>query len=196
MSAFLLFFKRLGRAVINAFGADRINPEFKKFTLMHEVYILATVVTPTFVNTLLMRVSGTEDIALRYNFVHYIFIAFSMLIAARLLHHVTRKTVILIGVALSMAVYVIVLTCMDFVDSVYAVVAAVHGVATGLYWITYSDALLQYSTDDTRDICINFVGIFSGFISLVLPLFSGYLLDVFSGLSLRRSIIKKHSFCM
>lgn len=85
--------------------------------------------------------------------------------------------------ALSRAVYVIVLTCMDFVDSVYAVVAAVHGVATGLYWITYSDALLQYSTDDTRDICINFVGIFSGFISLVLPLFSGYLLDVFSDLT-------------
>ena len=183
LSSFLLFFKRLGRAIANAFGADRINPEFKKFTLMHEVYILATVVTPTFVNTVVMRVPGTEDIALYYNFVHYIFIALSMLIAAKLLHHVTRKTVILIGVALSMVVYVIVLTCMDSVDSVYAVVAAVHGIATGLYWITYSDALLQYSTDDTRDICINFVGIFSGMISLFLPLLSGYLLDLFTDLT-------------
>lgn len=183
MSSVLLFFKRLGGAVASSLGADRISHEFKKFALMHEIYILATIVTPTFVNTLLMRVSGTEDIALRYNFIHYIFIGLSMLAAAKLLHHVTRKTVILIGVALSMVVYVIVLTCMNFVDAVYGIVAAVHGIATGLYWITYSDALLQYSTDDTRDISINFVGIFSGLISLTLPLFSGWLLDNFNDLT-------------
>lgn len=163
-----------------AIGADRISREFKQFTLMHEIYILATVVTPTFVNTLLMRIAGNQDISLQYNLVHYTFIALSMLIAAKLLHHVRRKTVIIIGIILSMTVYVIVLLFMGMVDSLYALVAAVHGVATGLYWITYSDALLQYSTDDNRDAAINFVGIFSGFISLMMPLISGFLIDLFA----------------
>lgn len=183
MPTFRLFFRRLWDRICMALGADRISREFKQFTLMHEIYILATVVTPTFVNTLLMRVSGTEDISLRYNIIHYLFIALSTIFAAKLLHHVTRKVMITLGIALSMVVYIIVLSCMNFVDSVYAIVAAVHGIATGFYWITYSDALLQYSTDDTRDISINFVGIFSGMISLILPLFSGYLLDLFSDLT-------------
>lgn len=178
-----LFFKRLWDRICMALGADRISREFKQFTLMHEIYILATVVTPTFVNTLLMRVSGTEDISLRYNIIHYLFIALATILAAKLLHHITRKIMISIGIALSMVVYLIVLTCMNFVDSIYWVVSAVHGIATGFYWITYSDALLQYSTDDNRDVSINFVGIFSGMISLILPLFSGYLLDVFSDLT-------------
>lgn len=180
MSNLFLAVKRMVQAVGMSIGADRISKEFKQFTLMHEIYILATVVTPTFVNTLLMRIAGNQNIALQYNMVHYVFIALSMLIAAKMLHHVRRKTVIVVGIVLSMTVYGIVLFFMDTVDSLYALVAAVHGVATGLYWITYSDALLQYSTDDNRDAAINFVGIFSGFISLVLPLISGFLIGAMS----------------
>ncbi len=178
MSNLFLAVKRMVQSIGMSIGADRITKEFKQFTLMHEIYILATVVTPTFVNTLLMRIAGNQNIALQYNMVHYVFIALSMLVAAKMLHHVRRKTVIVVGIVLSMTVYGIVLFFMDTVDSLYALVAAVHGVATGLYWITYSDALLQYSTDENRDVSINFVGIFSGFISLVLPLISGFLIGV------------------
>lgn len=175
------FFHTLQTKLFFSLGVDRLNEEFRRFALMHEVYILATSITMTFVNTLLMRVSEDPDIALKYNVAHYLCIALSMLLAGKLLHRLVNKTVILIGMALSVSVYVVVLLFIGSLDGVYLLVAAIHGFATGFYWITYSQSLMQYSTDETRDIAMNFIGVFSGLISLVMPLAAGWLIDLLPG---------------
>ena len=69
------FFHTLQTKLFFSLGVDRLNEEFRRFALMHEVYILATSITMTFVNTLLMRVSEDPDIALKYNVAHYLCIA-------------------------------------------------------------------------------------------------------------------------
>lgn len=175
---------RIKSALYFSLGADRLNKDFISFSFMHVMYLMATSITMTFVNTLLMRVAS-DDVASavvqKYNIVHFVFVGLSMVLAAFLLDRINNKKVILLGVALSMVTYLLVLVFMDIILDVYVIVAAVHGIATGIYWITYFNSLLIYSTDDTRDVAMGFIGVFSGLVSLVMPLVSGYVIAAFTG---------------
>lgn len=175
--------KRIKSALYFSLGADRLDEKFIRFAMMHVMYLLATSITMTFVNTLLMRVA-TDDtasvIVQKYNIVHFIFVGSSMVLAAFLMDKLNNKKVILLGVALSMLTYLLVLVFMDIILDVYVIVAIVHGIATGVYWITYFNSLLIYTTDETRDVAMGFLGVFSGLVSLIMPLVSGYVIAAFT----------------
>ncbi len=162
-------------------GVDRLTVEFRKFALMHVVYLLATSTTTVFVNTLLMRVSTEKYIALQYNMIQFAFISIGMVIAAILMHKLINKKIIFIGVGMSMLTYLLVLVFMNTLDIFYPMVAVSHGIASGFYWIIYFDSVMKYSTDETRDVAMNFIGVCGGFVSLVMPLVSGYTIGAFSG---------------
>lgn len=169
-----LILNRMKTKVSFAVGADRLNKEFLQFSGMHLMYLLATSITMVFVNTLLMRVAADPNtIALKYNMVHFVFVGLSMTWAAMFMKKFNNKVIIVIGVSLSMLTYLLTFIFMENLDQVYAIVAMVHGIATGFYWIIYFDSLLIYSNDDTRDLAMSFLGIFAGIISLVMPLVSG-----------------------
>jgi YQGE family putative transporter len=179
-----LIFKRIKTRIMFAVGADKLNKEFLQFAAMHLMYILATSITMTFVNTLLMRVAADPDtIALKYNIVHFIFVGLSMTWAAMLMKKVSNKAIILYGISLSMLTYLLTFVFMSSLDKVYAIVAAVHGIATGFYWLIYFDCVLMYTQDETRDIAMSFIGVFSGIISLVMPSVSGFAIQTFPGFS-------------
>lgn len=173
---------RIKTRLFFSMGADRLNQDFLKFVGMHTTYMLATSITMTFVNTLLMRVAeDANTIALKYNIVHFIFVGLSMTWAAIGMRRWSNKVIILIGVALSMTTYLLTFIFMQSLDQIYWLVAMTHGVATGFYWITYFDSLLRYSSDDTRDIAMSFIGVFSGIVSLVMPMISGYAIQLMPG---------------
>ncbi|MFZ2538351.1 MAG: MFS transporter [Oscillospiraceae bacterium] len=174
-------FKRIKSSLFFGLGVDRLTTEFRKFALMHVVYLLATSTTMVFVNTLLMRVSTDDNIALQYNIVHFSFVSIAMVAAAILMRKLTNKKIIFIGVGMSMITYLLVLVFMNTLDIFYPVVAATHGIATGFYWIIYFDSLMKYSTDDTRDVAMNFIGVCGGFVSLIMPLACGYTIGAFAG---------------
>jgi len=172
---------RIKTKLFFSFGADKLNHEFLQFSAMHLMYMLATSITMIFINTLLMRVSADPNIALKYNIVHWVFVGLSMTWAALSMRWLNNKIVITIGILLSMSTYLLTLIFMNSLDSVYALVAIVHGIATGFYWITYFNTLLIYSHDDTRDIAMSFLGFFTGVISLIMPMFSGYVIQFLPG---------------
>ncbi|MEG2813894.1 MAG: MFS transporter [Oscillospiraceae bacterium] len=174
--------KRVKNRMFLAMGADKLNHEFLQFSGMHIAYLLATVITMTFINTLLMRVSDDPNtIVLKYNIVHFVFVGLSMTWTAILMRKLNNKVILIIGVILSMMTYLITFIFMDRLDTVYSIVATVHGIATGVYWINYFDSLIRYSNDDTRDVAMSFLGVFSGLISLVMPMFAGFLIQAFDG---------------
>lgn len=174
-------FKRIKTSLFFALNADKLNQEFLQFVGMHLTYLLATNITMVFVNTLLMRVSTDPNVTLKYNIAHFIFVGLSMAGAAMLMRLFNNKVIIVLGTALSMSVYLISFIFMQSLDSVYIIVAIIHGIATGFYWITYFNSLLKYSNDDTRDIAMSFLGVFSGLISLVMPVVAGYAIELLGG---------------
>ncbi len=175
--------QRIKTKMFFGMGVDKLNKEFLQFSKMHLAYLLATSITLTFVNTLLMRVStDTTGITLKYSIVHFAFVGLSMTWAAMFMRKFNSKIIILIGVGLSMFTYLLTFIFMSNLDEVYAIVAFAHGVATGFYWITFFNSILIYTEDDTRDIAMSFLGVFSGIISLVMPLVSGYIIKNMSGL--------------
>lgn len=181
MKSFSGVFKRIGSSLYFSLGLDRLSAEFRKFALMHVVYLIATGTTTVFVNTLLMRVSTDSDVALKYNIINFAFAGISMLISANLLHKATNKTVIFIGVSFSMLTYMLVLILMNWLDALYPFIAMVHGCASGFYWIIYFDSIMKYTTDNTRDVAMNFIGVCGGCVSLIMPLICGYTIGAFGG---------------
>lgn len=178
----MAFFRRLKSSLFFALGADRLNQEFLQFVGMHLTYLLATSTTMVFVNTLLMRVSSDpNNVTLKYNIAHFVFVGLSMAVAAALMRKFNNKVIIIIGVSLSMSVYLMTFIFMENLDDVYIIVAILHGIATGVYWITYFNSLLIYSNDDTRDIAMSFLGVFAGIISLIMPIISGVAIQAFAG---------------
>lgn len=173
------FFRRLAGALRQAFAIDYLNKSFLKFAIMHTVYMAATVCTTTFTNTLIMRVSTDSNATLWYNIVLFFMEGVSMCLAAKLLHTIGTKKTIAIAISFSMLTYLLVLIFMNQMDVMYPVVAGVQGIATGLYWIVYFESLLLYSTDETRDLSMNFIGMFSGFVSIVIPLIAGIVIGAF-----------------
>lgn len=169
--------------MLSAMGADKLNKEFMQFTIMHITYIFATSTTMVFVNTLLMNVAkDATEITLKYNIVHFIFVGLSMTWAAMSMRKWNNKVIILIGISLSMLTYALSFIFMSSIDKVYALVATVHGIATGFYWITYFNSLLIYSEDETRDIAMSFQGVFSGIVSLIMPIGSAFVIEKMGGL--------------
>lgn len=174
--------KRIKQRMIFSMGADKLNKEFMQFTTMHVTYILATSITMIFVNTLLMNIAeDAVTITLKYNIVHFIFIGLSMTWAAMGMRKWNNKVIILIGISLSMLTYLLIFVFMSNLDKMYYIVATVHGIATGFYWITYFNSLLIYSEDETRDIAMSFLGVFSGIVSLFMPMISGYAIESMGG---------------
>lgn len=173
--------KRVKTSLFFALSADRLNKEFLQFVGMHLTYLLSTSITMVFVNTLLMRVSIDPNVTLKYNIVHFVFVGLSMATAAIFMRKFNNKVIVIIGITLSMCVYLMTFIFMESLDTVYIIVAIIHGVATGFYWITYFNSLLIYSNDDTRDIAMSFLGVFAGIISLIMPMISGYAIQAFSG---------------
>lgn len=162
-------------------GADRLNREFMQFVGMHLTYLFATGVTLVFVNTLLMRVSVDPNVTLKYNIFHFVFVGLSMVIATLLMRKFNNKVILIMGIVMSMSVYLMTFIFMESLDTVYISVAILHGMATGFYWIIYFKSLLIYSNDDTRDVAMSFLGVFSGIISLILPIISGFAIQAFDG---------------
>lgn len=173
--------KRIKSYLYFSLNVDRLNAEFLQFVGMHVAYVLATSVTLVFVNTLLMRVSSDANITLKYSIIQFAFTGLSMLLAARLMHKFNNKVIIVIGISLSMLVYLMTFVFMIRLDTVYIIVAIIHGVASGFYWITYFNSLLIYSNDNTRDIAMSFLGIFVGIVSLIMPIISGLSIQSFAG---------------
>ena len=181
MSKIIRVLKRISSSLYFSLGVDRLTPEFRKFVLMHVVYLVATSTTTVFVNTLLMRVSSDDNVALKYNIFTYAFGGLSMLIAAKLLHKLTNKKVIFIGVFFSMMTYMLILVLMNSIGVLYPIVAMIQGCSSGFYWIIYFDSLLKYNTDETRDVAMNFIGVCGGCVALIMPLICGYTISSFSG---------------
>lgn len=176
------FFRRLKSKIFFSIGAEHLNKEFLQFAGMHISYMLATSITMLFVNTLLMRVASDPTlITLKYNIVHFIFVGLSMTWASMCMRKWSNKIIIIIAIAMSMLTYLLTFIFMGTIDKVYMLVATVHGMATGFYWITYFNSLLLYSRDDTRDIAMSFIGIFSGTVSLFMPMISGFVIENLSG---------------
>lgn len=164
-----------------ALSADRLNREFLQFVGMHLAYLLATSITTVFVNTLLMRVSQDPNITLKYNIVHFAFVGLAMALAAKCMRKFNNLVILIFGISLSMIVYLMVFIFMNRLDVVYIPVAIIHGAAVGFYWLIYFQSLLIYSNDDTRDVAMSFLGVFAGIISLVMPMLSGFVIQLFSG---------------
>lgn len=179
----LIWLHRLKTRIFFSMGADKLNNEFMKFMQMHLVYLLATSITTTFVNTLLMRVSTDQNIALKYNIFVFALTGIAMATAAFATKRINNKVIIIIGISLAMSVYLLAFFFMPILDRVYIIVAVVHGIASGFYWLTYFSSLMIYTNDDTRDIAMSLIGVFGGVVTLVMPMISGYAIELLGNLN-------------
>ncbi|MEG1028340.1 MAG: MFS transporter, partial [Oscillospiraceae bacterium] len=163
-------------------GVNKLNHDFLQFTTVHLIFMAATAITTTYINTLLMRVSTDANAAFKYDIIFYAFTAIGMLLATFIMKKFSNKTILIIGAVFYMLVYGLTLVFVSQIDSIYGFISALHGVGCGFYWIEVSRATVSYTTDDTREVAMAYMGVFVGAVGLIVPLITGIVIDITPGL--------------
>ncbi|MGI5958169.1 MAG: MFS transporter [Massiliimalia sp.] len=167
----------------NALGMDRLTQNFLNFARSHLCFLIATNIHGVFVNILLLREADSVNITIYYNMVSFLASGIAMMIAGALAKYVDLKIITFIGIGFHIVAYGIFLIFMESITSYVILVAILLGMGGGFFYLTYFVSLSAYSTDDTRDVSIAFIGIVGGAIALAVPTISGAVIGAFEGLT-------------
>ncbi len=168
--------------LLSSLGVNKLSHDFLQFTTVHLIFMAATAITTTYINTLLMRVCTDVNAAFKYDIIFYAFTAIGMLLATPIMKKFTNKTILTIGAVFYMLVYGLTLVFVAHLDSIYGIISALHGIGCGFYWIEVSRATVSYTTDDTREVAMSYMGVLVGAVGLVVPLITGIVIDITAGL--------------
>ncbi len=165
----------------NLLGMDRINTSFIKFSVAHLCFMVAANIQGIFVNILLIRNSSDVNISIIFNMIVFGCNGISMFAAAKIIKKFDLRYTASIGIGLHIIGYLCFLFLMEDIASYAYMVAVLFGCGGGVFWITYFNALTSYSTDESRDVSIAYLGMLTGVIALSVPAISGSVISAFEG---------------
>lgn len=165
----------------NFLGVNRLTKQFLSFSKAHLCFIVASNIHSVFVNILLLRQADDVNITIYYNMTSYFCSGVGMLLAGAVAKKVTIKTITFIGIGLYVAAYGMFVIFMETIVLYVVPVAIFLGAGGGFFYFTYSINLSAYSTDESRDVSMAFIGIVSSAIALLVPAVSGAVIGVFEG---------------
>lgn len=174
---------KIKNSFVTLFGIDRLTGQFLTFSKAHLCFLIATNIHGIFINILLMRVSGDINVTLYYNMLNYTASGAGMLLGGALIKRFRLKYITFLGIGFHLIAYLLFLFFMQGLASFYLLVACLLGLGGGCFWYTYLNAISLYSEDESRDVSIAFLGIFSSIIALIVPAAAGTVIGSFEGYS-------------
>ena len=164
-------------------GLYRLAAGFGSFALVHLGFNLFTNLQGVFINTLLIRMTGDNDIVMLYNIILWCFSGPMMLVASQVARRTSPTFVMRVGIIFHIMVYVLFLLTMDNLTRTMPLIAICSGTGNGFSWFSYSFVINVFSTDESRDLAVSLMGIIGGCVSLTMPAISGMVISCFDGLT-------------
>lgn len=158
----------------------RISDSWKKFLIFYTCFAVFTCFTNTFINTFLMKATGSTEGVMLYNIVLAMVQPFAMVASVYVMRRKTPLFTQRIGILLYAAVFVTLAVTGEQGVRYIMYISAILSVANGFFFTTYSLQLLSYTQDSSRDADYGLQVVLGNVTGLVLPTLSGLLLAVFS----------------
>lgn len=135
-----------------------------------------------FVNTFILKASGSLSTALIYNMVSYgsqpVFMVGAVFLTRRLSPRHSQR----VGFVFFALLFIFIIAVGErAANELFLVPALLRSAGAGFYYVTYSFQIIEYTTDDNRDAASGISGTIASVIELVLPLVSGLFLASFAG---------------
>lgn len=177
-------FVRVKARIADALGTAVLSKRFMAFVGVHTCFLIFTSLHGIFINTLLIRVTGDNSITLWYNVIYYFCFAISMPLGAIFMRKtspsISLRTGILLYISMYVAFFALMLT--GTLGMGMPIIAVLSAFAATAYWIAYNVLLIEFTSEDNRDVGISLMGMSSGLVSLIMPSVSGVVIAAFQGM--------------
>jgi len=159
-----------------------ISPSWLKFLWVYACFAVFTYFSGTFINTYLIRVTGSSQGVMIFNMLLAVVQPFVMLYAVCFIRKSTPLISQRIGLWLYAAVFAILGLLGEGAAMYIRLIAVLISAANGFFYTTYALQLLAYTTNATRDESYGLQNVIGGVIGIVIPALSGLLLSGFDSL--------------
>lgn len=156
-----------------------ISSAWKKFLWVYACFSVFTLFTGTFINTYLIKATGSSQGVMVFNMLLAAVQPFAMLTAVWLI----RRRSALFSQRLGLWLYLIAFVALGVLGEKAVphiqLISALISAANGFFFTTYALQLLAYATDETRDSCYGLQSVIGGALGILVPSLSGMLLSAF-----------------
>ena len=175
--------KRFFRRLWIETGYARLGGAFGRFLCVIAVYTIASLLSNSFFNIFLLRVTGSSMAMMRYNLVLACVQPPAMLAAVVLVRRHSTALSLRVGLSMHALAYLILTIDGNPSELVVYALSALFSVGNGFYYTSYTPLLLTYTTDRSRDAAQSSMGLLSTVAQLVLPLLTGMFISSFGNLT-------------
>ncbi|MBR6791345.1 MAG: MFS transporter [Oscillospiraceae bacterium] len=164
-------------------GGGGLGTAFYRFFSTHMGFLVFTSLHGTFMNTLLMRVTGGSDAAMKFNIIVALITGPILALAAALAKRTSIACPMQVGVVMYLLMYGVFFLMFDRVDAAMPLLAVLSGLGAGFYWYGFNMGMGCYLNDENRDRGFSIVGVGAEVVALAVPFFSGLVISSFEGLT-------------
>lgn len=169
------FFSRL--------GGGGLGRAFYFFLCTHLGFMIFTNLHGVFINTLLMRVTGDSDIAMKFNLISYLVMGPAMAFSVWVTKRTSPVFILRTGVVMYLMMYLTFFVFLEHLGQAMPLLAIFSGLGAGTYWYANNLGLGGYLTDLNRDKGLGLSSMGEGIVSLTIPFLSGSIISRFEGLT-------------
>ena len=164
-------------------GCGGLGKAFYRFFYTHMGFLVFTNLHGTFMNTLLMRVTGDTEAAMKFNIITALITGPILGVAAALAKRTSIACPMRVGVALYLCMYAVFFLMFDRVDAAMPILAVFSGLGAGFYWYAFNMGVGCYLNDENRDRGFALIGVGAEIVALAVPFLSGSVISSFEGLT-------------
>jgi len=180
-AAMWVILKRVKLRTAEMLGLDRMNHKFKILAINYIFLMVYYTLESVFVNTLLYRISPEMSIVIYFRAVVYLITGLSVNLAAYIAKTHSPVIVLKLGGLSYALMYVVLFIGMDYMDKLKYIVAVFSGMGMGFYWSGHNILLTHYTDRINRGVGVSIMGLIQGVMTLLLPVFSGFVISHMQG---------------
>lgn len=174
---------RLKEVFLKQTGYGRLNVEFRRFLIVYTTFITASLLSSSFFNVFLLRLTGSTVALMRYNLLLACVQPFVMLVAVRFLRRFSTRSCMQFGLLLHAAAYLVLALDGNPSEIAVYVLSAAFASGNAFYYTSYTPMLLACTTNANRDAAQGAMGTLSTLGQLTLPLLTGLFISAFGDLA-------------
>lgn len=164
---------QLKRHTVETLSLERMSGKFQVLAVNYIFLMVYATLEGVFVNTLLYRITPDISIVIIYRGITYLSSAVFMHLAAYTAHKKNPVTVIRLGGALYLLMYVVLFFGMDYMNIFMYLTAILSGAGGAFYWSGHNTLIPHYTSPSNRDIGVSILCIIQGAAALSVPIISG-----------------------
>lgn len=169
--------------LLSKMGYGGLGKNFHRFFLTHVGYQVFVSLQTTFMNVLLMRVTGGSDTAMIFNIIATLVAGMALILSVPLAKRTSSTFPLRLGIVMYLLMYVVFFVMFNHVDTAMPIMAVFSGIGNGCYFYAYNISIGGYLKDGTRDKGLGLLSTGQGIASLAVPFIAGWVISSFEGLT-------------